>query len=134
MPIPVKAVIFDYGNVLSEAQKDTEIRGMAAVFDLPVSDFEKAYWLFRVAYDEANLEPREYWSDTPAHEVNQKSPICRKTHGRAMPLNRFGLSVFLSHQQDSTSTMPVTIRRKTQSERKPLRLWHRANLSPRVPV
>ncbi len=70
MPILVKAIIFDYGNVLSEAQNDTEIRGMAAVFDLPVSDFANAYWRFRVAYDEAKLEPREYW-DAVARTVSR---------------------------------------------------------------
>lgn len=61
MHIHLKAIIFDYGNVISEAQNDLEICGMASVLDLPRSQFEEAYWRFRVAYDEANLDPREYW-------------------------------------------------------------------------
>jgi len=61
MPIRSKAVIFDYGNVLTEPQNDSEIEGMASALDLSRAQFEKAYWRFRVAYDEAQLDPRQYW-------------------------------------------------------------------------
>ena len=71
MPIRVKAIIFDYGNVLTEAQNDAEIRAMASVLGLARPEFEKAYWRFRVAYDEAKLEPREYW-DAVAREASRE--------------------------------------------------------------
>jgi putative hydrolase of the HAD superfamily len=59
--IQPKAVIFDYGNVLCEAQKPSDIQAMANVLDLARASFEDAYWRFRVAYDEAQLDPISYW-------------------------------------------------------------------------
>ena len=57
-----KAVIFDYGNVLSAPQGEGEIERMSSVFDVPRDEFLRAYWEFRVAYDEAALDPEEYWN------------------------------------------------------------------------
>ena len=61
MPIRLKAIIFDYGNVISEPQNAAEIQGMASMIKLPLDEFSKAYWTFREEYDEAKLEPQEYW-------------------------------------------------------------------------
>src|SRR5579864_4372754 len=63
MPTPLKAVIFDYGNVLCEPQNAAEIQGMADILDLPASEFIKYYWAFREAFDQAKLQPREYWNN-----------------------------------------------------------------------
>jgi putative hydrolase of the HAD superfamily len=73
MPTPLKAVIFDYGNVLSEPQKAAEIQGMAGILDLPASKFEKCYWTFREAFDEAKLKPHEYWNNV-AHLAKRTLP------------------------------------------------------------
>jgi putative hydrolase of the HAD superfamily len=62
MQIPLKAIIFDYGNVISQPQNGLEVQGMAGILDLPREEFETVYWRFRVAYDEAQFEPREYWN------------------------------------------------------------------------
>lgn len=61
MPAPLKAVIFDYGNVLSEPQNAEQIEAMAAILDLPRVAFEMHYWALRIAYDEAQFEPAGYW-------------------------------------------------------------------------
>ncbi len=56
-----RAVIFDYGNVLSQAQPEAEVQAMAAILNLPVPRFVELYWQFRLAYDEAALDPATYW-------------------------------------------------------------------------
>jgi putative hydrolase of the HAD superfamily len=62
MPTPLKAIIFDYGNVLSEPQNASEIHSMAGVLDLPPAEFKTFYWTFREAFDEAKFLPHEYWN------------------------------------------------------------------------
>jgi putative hydrolase of the HAD superfamily len=57
-----KAVIFDYCNVLSAPQGAGEIDGMSSILSVPRDQFLPAYWEFRVAYDEAALDPEEYWN------------------------------------------------------------------------
>ena len=57
----LSAVIFDYGNVLSDVQASSDIDAMAGVLDLNRVRFQEAYWQFRVAYDEAALTPESYW-------------------------------------------------------------------------
>jgi putative hydrolase of the HAD superfamily len=62
-----RAVIFDYGNVLSAPQGPSEIETMASILNVSVDDFLEAYWRFRVSYDEAALDPVSYW-----HRVSQR--------------------------------------------------------------
>ena len=57
----LSAVIFDYGNVLSAAQASSDVEAMANILDLDSMRFQEAYWQFRVAYDEAELDPESYW-------------------------------------------------------------------------
>jgi putative hydrolase of the HAD superfamily len=57
-----KAVIFDYGNVLSQSQPAADVAAMAGILDVPVAQFTEIYWQFRVPYDAAALAPTEYWS------------------------------------------------------------------------
>jgi putative hydrolase of the HAD superfamily len=57
-----KAVIFDYGNVLSQSQPAEDVQALAAILDLPVARFTEIYWQFRVAYDDASLDPVAYWN------------------------------------------------------------------------
>ena len=56
-----RAVIFDYGNVLSAPQGPAEIETMASILNVSFDDFRQAYWQFRVSYDEAALDPVSYW-------------------------------------------------------------------------
>ena len=57
----LSAVIFDYGNVLSDVQASSDVDAMAVVLKLDRVRFQEAYWQFRVAYDEAALTPESYW-------------------------------------------------------------------------
>jgi putative hydrolase of the HAD superfamily len=63
MPIRLKGVIFDYGNVLCARQQRADVEAMAAVFDAPVAGFEEAYWERRDVFDAAALTPEEYWGE-----------------------------------------------------------------------
>jgi len=63
MPIRLKGVIFDYGNVLCARQQRADVEAMAAVFDAPVAAFEEAYWERRDVFDAAVLTPEEYWGE-----------------------------------------------------------------------
>jgi putative hydrolase of the HAD superfamily len=61
MKISPKAVIFDYGNVLSQPQPAADVQALANILDLPVPRFTEIYWQFRVAYDDGSLRPEAYW-------------------------------------------------------------------------
>jgi putative hydrolase of the HAD superfamily len=56
------AIIFDYGNVLSQSQPIADVHAMAAILDLPVSQFAEVYWQFRIEYDAGSLDPIAYWN------------------------------------------------------------------------
>jgi putative hydrolase of the HAD superfamily len=62
MSIALKAVIFDYGNVLCAPQPREDVAALAAVFDAPIPAYEEAYWEKRDIFDAAGLTPEEYWS------------------------------------------------------------------------
>src|SRR5579864_1065166 len=58
----MRAVIFDYGNVLCRPQHRTEVDAMAAILNLPRDRFEEIYWRDRLTYDEGKLDSAEYWN------------------------------------------------------------------------
>ena len=61
--IKIRAVVFDYGMVLSVAQPHAALEEMAAICGLPLDVFDKAYWEYRLAYDR-DLNANEYWTKT----------------------------------------------------------------------
>jgi putative hydrolase of the HAD superfamily len=61
LPSP-SAVIFDYGNVLSQSQPIADTQAMAGILDLTLERFTDLYWQFRVPYDSGTLAPTEYWN------------------------------------------------------------------------
>ena len=61
-PIP-KAIIFDYGNVLSQPQPAADVQSMSRILELPIRRFEEIYWQFRVPYDAAEFSPADYWNE-----------------------------------------------------------------------
>ncbi|HYL38962.1 MAG TPA: HAD family phosphatase [Bryobacteraceae bacterium] len=71
MRIRPAAIIFDYGNVLSEPQPWSDVQAMASILDLPAETFRRVYWQFRLAYDEAALDPEAYWT-TVAQAVSRR--------------------------------------------------------------
>jgi putative hydrolase of the HAD superfamily len=60
--ISPKAVIFDYGNVLSQSQPAADVQAMADILGVPVPRFTQSYWQFRIEYDAAALDPIAYWN------------------------------------------------------------------------
>ncbi|MGI8741716.1 MAG: HAD family hydrolase [Bryobacteraceae bacterium] len=75
----ISAVVFDYGNVLSDLQDDAAIDAMADLLALDRPRFLEVYWQFRVAYDEAALDPESYWQAVAraADQTLQSSDIDR---------------------------------------------------------
>lgn len=55
----VRWVVFDYGEVIS--QRTAELPTLAALLDVPESDFASAYWSLRDAYDRGCSDD-EYWT------------------------------------------------------------------------
>lgn len=60
--IPLRGVIFDYGNVLCHPQPTTDVENMAQVCGMTVPRFREAYWKFRMAYDRSDLNADSYWN------------------------------------------------------------------------
>jgi putative hydrolase of the HAD superfamily len=66
----VKAVLFDYGNVLSRPQGRAEEAAMAAILNSPIARFQEVYWADRAAFDRAAITPEDYW-DTVANRLSR---------------------------------------------------------------
>jgi putative hydrolase of the HAD superfamily len=67
------AVIFDYGNVLSQSQPVADAQAMADIVEVPLTRFTELYWRFRVPYDAGTLAPTDYWNtvaQTAARALN----------------------------------------------------------------
>jgi putative hydrolase of the HAD superfamily len=62
MRISPQAVIFDYGNVLSQSQPAADVQALANILNVPIPRFAEIYWQFRVPYDAAALDPIAYWN------------------------------------------------------------------------
>jgi putative hydrolase of the HAD superfamily len=59
--LPVRAVIFDYGMVLSNAQEPQAYSNLLAITGLAQEAFEPHYWRYRLDYDEGILNGRTFW-------------------------------------------------------------------------
>ena len=59
--MPVRAVIFDYGMVLSQAQEPSALNNLLAITGLDRDTFDGHYWTHRHAYDMGKLNGRTYW-------------------------------------------------------------------------
>ncbi len=58
----LKAIVFDYGKVLTFPPTAEDWARLAGCFDAPVEEFQKPYWGLRDAYDRAQLTADSYWS------------------------------------------------------------------------
>jgi putative hydrolase of the HAD superfamily len=65
--IRVKAVVFDYGNVLCHPQQPSDVESMAGICGMTVPRFRQLYWKFRIRYDRGDLSGDSYW-DAVARE------------------------------------------------------------------
>ena len=63
MPFPylIKAVILDYGDVISLPADPTVVSWMASLFQIPPERFRHSYGEFRHDYDRGSLKAAEYW-------------------------------------------------------------------------
>jgi putative hydrolase of the HAD superfamily len=59
--MPISAVIFDYGMVLSGPADPTCHHELITIFGAPAEDFEREYWAYRHAYDEGQFDGPTYW-------------------------------------------------------------------------
>jgi putative hydrolase of the HAD superfamily len=57
----VKAVIFDYGMVLSAPPDQVAHANLLEITGMPLEKFEKVYWADRHAYDLGQLNGQTYW-------------------------------------------------------------------------
>jgi len=62
----VRAVIFDFGNVIAFPVAPEKIARAAADCGLSVEQFSNAFWKPRLEYDAGLLEPAEYWNAVAA--------------------------------------------------------------------
>jgi putative hydrolase of the HAD superfamily len=91
MRIYAKAVIFDYGHVLSGPQPATDVQAMASLLEFDVRSFQESYWRYRVAYDQAALDPTSYWNavaqrDLPPADIAKLIDIDNKSWTHPNPI------------------------------------------------
>src|SRR5215472_5113602 len=58
---PIRAVILDYGDVISLPRDPHVLGEMAAIFKLPENEFRKHYDFFRHEYDRGSFNAEGYW-------------------------------------------------------------------------
>ena len=68
--LPVQAVLFDYGMVLSAPPDANQWQRMLQISGLSPETFEHGYWAFRHAYDRGELTGVQYW-----HKVAESGDV-----------------------------------------------------------
>lgn len=63
LPSPIRAVILDYGDVISQPPDPTTMAAMARMFALPAERFRHLYGALRHDYDRGDLNARGYWTE-----------------------------------------------------------------------
>ena len=132
--IKIRAVVFDYGNVISLSQLQTNIEGMASLCRLPMTRFQELYWRFRPAYDRGDLTANSYWASVlreegrslKQEEVSKLVELDSESWGRPNPavlqwteqLRQAGI------QTAVLSNMPLEISRYLEANRPWLTLFH----------
>ena len=83
--MPIEAVIFDYGKVLSNPEDPDPQRKLIALTGLERPDFDRHYWRHRNAYNQGHLNGRTYWKKSlampgvpsrPSRSRNSSKPMC----------------------------------------------------------
>ncbi|MDT8069668.1 MAG: HAD family phosphatase [Terriglobia bacterium] len=65
----LRAVIFDYGRVLSLPPSDADWAALAAATNLSLDTLQYRYWEYRDAYDRKEISASEYWERVSGEEV-----------------------------------------------------------------
>src|ERR1019366_3914593 len=61
--LPIRAVILDYGDVISQPPDPAAISAMAAMFGLAEDRFRQLYASLRHAYDRGDISAHQYWTE-----------------------------------------------------------------------
>jgi putative hydrolase of the HAD superfamily len=72
--IPIRAVIFDYGNVLCFPQTQADVQRMVEICGMSLPRFTELYWRYRLAYDRADLNRETYWATVAREDERTFSP------------------------------------------------------------
>jgi len=64
----VRAVVFDYGNVLGLEQTQEDMKDMALVCGIPHERFSELYWKLRPPYDRGDIDGPAYWAAVVAEQ------------------------------------------------------------------
>lgn len=91
-------VLFDYGGVICTPQPDADVALLAAAAGVPVPDFQRAYWAYRLSYDRAELDGTTYWHQVAAALGRSFSA------GQRAELNRLDIESWL-HLSAGTVTL-----------------------------
>src|SRR5437868_1073702 len=70
----VRAVVFDYGNVLCLEQTLEDMKGMALVCGLPHERFSELYWKLRPPYDRGDIDGPAYWTAVVGQQEGRQEP------------------------------------------------------------
>jgi putative hydrolase of the HAD superfamily len=68
---PLRAVIFDYGKVLSLPPTAQDWQNLATATDLPLETLQHRYWQFRDDYDRKVVPAAQYWADVAGRELSE---------------------------------------------------------------
>jgi putative hydrolase of the HAD superfamily len=71
----LRAVIFDYGRVLSLPPSAADWQALASATDLPVETLHNRYWEFRDAYDRKEVSAADYWVKVAGRELTENELI-----------------------------------------------------------
>lgn len=69
----MKAVIFDYGNVLSLDQKPEVYDEFAGLLGLPAANVRQTYWRHRLDYDRDSLDTAQFWRAVAGRDVGPET-------------------------------------------------------------
>jgi len=65
--INIRALILDYGGVISQPQNRTNINNILQCLDQDYDDFMPVYYDLRAGYDNGQLSGKEYWVKVLQH-------------------------------------------------------------------
>jgi len=65
--VVLKAVVFDFGQVLTLTQDERRVNNMQKLSGLSMDEFRKRYERFRGEYDRGVIDGREYWNLVLGH-------------------------------------------------------------------
>lgn len=71
--MPVRAIVFDYGNVLSQPQQPSDFDALAKILNIKREQAESLYWKHRVPYDKGEWDANLYWNTIAKDAASQFS-------------------------------------------------------------